>query len=65
MKKIKIYERIGKKDFAENKDIGKDIPIGFWSKNVFENTYLLVIIIDQNCILFVNLIPFGIILVGI
>ena len=27
MKEIKIYERIGKKDFAENKDIGKDIRI--------------------------------------
>lgn len=27
MKEIKIYERIGNKDFAENKDIGKDIRI--------------------------------------
>ena len=27
MKEINIYERIGKKDFAENKDIGKDIRI--------------------------------------
>jgi len=27
MKEIDIYERIGKKDFAENKDIGKDIRI--------------------------------------
>ena len=27
MKKIDIYERVGKKDFAENKDIGKDIRI--------------------------------------
>ena len=27
MKEINIYERVGKKDFAENKDIGKDIRI--------------------------------------
>ncbi len=27
MKEINIYERIGNKDFAENKDIGKDIRI--------------------------------------
>ncbi len=27
MKEIKIYERIGNKDFAENKDIGKDIRV--------------------------------------
>jgi hypothetical protein len=25
MREINIYEKIGKKDFAENKDIGKDI----------------------------------------
>lgn len=28
MKKINIYERIGNKDFAENKDIGKEIRVG-------------------------------------
>lgn len=27
MKTIDIYERVGKKDFAENKDIGKEIRI--------------------------------------
>lgn len=27
MKEINIYSRIGKKDFAENKDIGRDIRI--------------------------------------
>lgn len=27
MKSINIYQRIGEKDFAENKDIGKDIRI--------------------------------------
>ena len=27
MKEINIYERIGKKDFAENKDIGREIRV--------------------------------------
>ena len=41
MKEIKIYERLGKKDFAENKDIGKEIRVNDIMPELKENNEVI------------------------